>query len=91
MFLQAFGFVVARFADMFTWWFNYPIQSGVTFGGILVVVLVLTALFSVVAMIFEVPSHVNTAAGYGASAKARGAGLYRSGKRAWNNRKGGKK
>ena len=40
MFLDAFAFVVSKFVSIFGWWFSYQIQPGVTFGGILVIVLV---------------------------------------------------
>lgn len=58
MFLQAFYFVVDKFVDLLGWFFGYSIQSGITFGGIIIIILVLTALFRTVVGLFEVSGYV---------------------------------
>lgn len=60
MFLQAFGFIVDSFMDLIGWFFGYRIQSGITFGGIILVLLILTMLFKTVVTLFEVQGYVGS-------------------------------
>jgi hypothetical protein len=58
MFLDAFYFIVDQFVSLIGWFFGYSIQSGITFGGIIIIILVLTALFRTVVGLFEVSGYV---------------------------------
>jgi ABC-type Fe3+-siderophore transport system permease subunit len=62
MFLDAFAFIISGFTSVIGWFFAYQIQPGVTFGGIFLVTVIISALFMVVASIFEISGYVGTAA-----------------------------
>lgn len=91
MFLDAFNFFVSSFVSVIGWFMSYQIQPGITYGGIIVIMLVITALFKLTLTVFEVSSYVDQMGNYMTNptraAKRGGRTVYREGKKAWNSRK----